>query len=416
VRRYLDSAVVAPVARLLARSGPASHAGTLWVGETGEPQPRAGRVLGRLSAGELDFVLMEGQQKQARRDARHAVRIAEMRRQMDRHLALDRVEQLRSQLQMVQASLNIGGVGSARQRKKGRKRDLRTTEDLARLAQEHHRMQEVLQLAQGSREALVAAEEVSLMALLSGDETVEFLTEAEAADREFQGNLAKLLLAQETHRDEATFIIQEVQPWGAFGLWLMPLLKSLKARGWTAELHVAGEIAKPEDKWHELSPWGPPRSAKKIIERYERKPFNTGLLLRIKGPYAGCLLALEQGLHRFDGRAKGGGHAGLFIQLVAMRYDFEDPKDWTHDEMAPLPDPLHSHHTKTKPIRRHHPGRDRLELLRAAETIFLPLQDYWKRFEEVAIAELLAFETDLDRDRDRFFMGSLEGGGSGVVR
>lgn len=277
-------------------------------------------------------------------------------------------------------------------------------------------MQEVLQLAQGSREALVAAEEVSLMALLSGDETVEFLTEAEAADREFQGNLAKLLLAQETHRDEATFIIQEVQPWGAFGLWLMPLLKSLEARGWTAELHMAGETAKPEDKWHELSPWGPPRSAKKVIERYEGKPFNTGLLLRIKGPYAGCLLALEQGLHRFDGRAKGGGHAGLFIQLAAMRYDFEDPKDWTHDEMAPLPDPLHSHHTKTKPIRRHHAGRDRLELLRAAETIVLPLQDYWKRFEEVAIAELLAFETDLDRDRDRFFMGSLEGSGSGVVR
>ncbi len=413
VRRYLESAVVAPVASLLARCGAPAAGGTLWVGRSEESQPKARRVMGRLQAGDLEFVLFEGQQKQVKRDARHAARIAEMRRRMDRHLALDRVEQLKSQLQMVQAQLNMGGEGSAKQRKKKRKRDVRSSEDLARLRQEHHRMQGVLNKAQSGREALVVAEEVSLMALLSGDETVEYLQEAESADRGFQANLAQLLLAQEGHRDEATFAIQEVQPWGGFDLWLVPLLKSLEARGWQAELHIAGEAAKAGENWHGLSPWGPPRSVKTIIDHCQGagRPLSGGLLLRVRGPYAGCLLALEQGLHRFEGRAKGGGSPGLFIQLVAMRYEFEDPKDWVHDDMAPLPDPLHSHHAKRKPIRRHQVAWDRIELSRADQTVAVPLVEYWARFEEIAVVELLAFERETERDRDRMFQGSLEGGG-----
>ncbi len=409
VRRHLDVALLTPLAQLLARAGAAAHGCTVWVHAEQEVPPRSGRVLGRLTQQGLQLTALEGQQKSARRDARHATQIAQMRRLVDQRLALDRVEQVRARRQMVRAELNVGGLGSAKARKRQQRQDRRRSADLSRLSQEHHRLQEVLQAAESARDELVVAEEVALMAVLAAEETAELYEAAVQATHHFERNLAYLLLAQQPARDEATLIVQPQSPAGALQLWLLPLLQALPARQWQAEVHFAGEAAQAHEKWPALRPWGPGRSAVEARERLQGDACQagTGLLLRVRGPYAGALLALEQGLHRYDGRAKGGGAAELYIKLVALRYVFNDEADWSHAEMAP---PTSAWRPRTKPIRRHRAAHDRLELSRAQTTLVMPLKEYWARFEEVAVADLLSYEADPTRDRDALFYGALEGG------
>lgn len=409
VRRHLDAALLTPLAQLLARTGAAAQGATVWVHADNEPAPRLGRVLGRLTQAGLQLTAVEGQQKSARRDARHATEIAKMRRLVDQHLALDRVEQLRARRQMVRAELNVGGLGSAKARKRQKRQDRRHSADLSRLSQEHHRLQEVLQAAESARDELVVTEEVALMAVLAQEETAELHEAALKATQHFERNLAYLLLAQQPARDEVTLILQPQSPGGALQLWLLPLLQALPSRQWQAEVHFAGEAAQSNEQWPPLRPWGPGRSAAVAHKRLQgdAAQAGAGLLLRVRGPYAGALLALEQGLHRYDGRAKGGGAVEVFIKLVALRYDFVDESDWAHREMAP---PSPGTRPRSKPIRRHRAAHDRLELSRAQTTLVMPLKEYWARFEEVAVADLLMYEADPTRDRDALFFGALEGG------
>lgn len=411
-RRHIDQVVVSPLANLLAKAGAIAQGGTVQVRLLTEADDRTDRLLGKWVQAGLQFRLVAGQQAMARRDARHAARIGQMRRTVERHLALDRVEQLRSHRQLVRAQLNVGGEGSAKARRKRRAQDPRTRQDLGRLSQEHHQLQEVLEAAEASRDALVAAEEVALIALGSGEETLEIYQEAERAEQDFLKNLAYLLLVQQPARDEVTLMLMPVGPQGAYRLWLVPLLGALAARQWQAELHVAGEPARPGEVWPSTSPWGPPRPPKELIDRMQQgdPQSERHLLLRVRGPYAGALLALEQGLHHFEGRAKGGASPGLFVNLIAMRYTFADEQDWSLDAMAPPSATRVAILGKRKPIRRHRAAYDRLELNRAEATLVLPLGEYWSRFEEVVVAELLAFEANPERDRDALFYGALEGG------
>jgi ATP-dependent Clp protease ATP-binding subunit ClpC len=418
IRRHLDDAVAAPLAALLAQAGPLARAGTVVVRAAGEEAKLPGRVLTRHAAGPLELVLVEGQQQQARRDTRHVEEIAALRREVEQLLALDRVEEVRAQQKMVRSQLNRGGEGTARQRRRAMAADRRGAQDLERLGREHHRLQEVLQAAEAAQGALVAAEELALGALLAGEETAGVMDEARSAHRAFMRNLAYLLLAMERRRDEITLHLQEVWPRGAMALWLLPFLDAAEARGWQVELHVPGEHGTAEERWPQLCPWGPGRSPAVMRRRFEEalgagRPgpdFTDGnLLLRVRGPWAGVLLAFEQGLHRFEGRAEEGGSPGLFVRLAALR--FEHPvEEWVRPTLAPLQSTLRSNHARGRPVRLFKAAFDRLELPRAEASLTLPLAAYWSRLEEVVSAELLACERLEGRERDRFFAGHLEGG------
>ena len=416
IRRHLDDAVAGPLAALLAQVGGLAEGATVVVRALQEQDRLPSRILTRAQAGALELVLLEGQRRQARRDSRHVEAIADLRRQVERDLALDRVEQVRAQHKLVRSQLNQGGEGTSKRRRKAR--DRRAALDVAALGKEHHRLQEVLQAAERARDGLVAAEELSLGALLAGEETSELMQEARAAHQGFMRNLAYLLLAMEPRRDEVTLLVQEVSPRGGMALWLLPLFDALQGRGWTMQLHVPGERGGHAEPWPELRPWGPGRAPQQIRRRMqdalrEGRPgadFKDGnLLLRVRGPWAGVLLALEQGLHRFEGRSKDGGAPGLFVRLLALRFEHSE-QDWLRAEMAPLSSPLEGLHARGRPVRRHKAEHDRLELPRAGVTLTLPLGAYWSRIEEVATAELLACEGDEARDRDRLFFGHLEGG------
>ncbi|MCA9550888.1 MAG: ATP-dependent Clp protease ATP-binding subunit [Myxococcales bacterium] len=418
IRRHLDDAVAAPLAGLLAQAGPMARAGTVQVRLQGEEGRLPGRKLTRQLAGALELVLLEGQQLQARRDTRHVETIAELRREVERNLALDRVEEVKAHLRMVRSQLNVGGEGTLKKRRRAMRQDRRTTEDMAALSKEHHRLQEVLHAAEGARDALVAAEELALGALMVGEETAGVMDDAQAAHHGFMRNLAYLLLAMERRRDEITLILQEVSPRGGMALWLLPMLDAAERRGWTVELHVPGERGSATEPWPELVPWGPGRSPDELRRRFDeaakrgepRPDLRDGnLLLRVKGPWAGALLTFEQGVHLYEKHSKDGGSPKLFVRLAAMRFEHPE-KEWRRAELAPLLNPLNSTHARGRPVRTHGREFDRLELARAGVTLTLPLEQYWARIEEVVTAELLACERDVARDRDAFFAGHMEGG------
>ena len=121
-----------------------------------------------------------------------------------------------------------------------------------------------------------------------------------------------------------------------------------------------------------------------------------------RGTEADFLLA-DRGLGAWVGAlsASASAESGFVtLGLVGMAFEPPHPGDWKYDVMAPLPAPSQSNHAKRKPIRRHLPEHHRLELGRAEAQLKLPLSDYWTRFEEVAVRELLAFEEEGATDRD----------------
>ncbi len=433
IRRHIDDSVAAPLARMLAKTGTAANGATAWIransevgGADGSPAGRSrrgtdgpqGRSLGQLSAGPLSFQLTEGHQQRARRDTGHVSRISDLRRSAEKALAYERVEQTRTQRQNVRTQLNAGGEGSARQRKKSLQRAARSAEDHAKLNQEHHRLDEAITRAEVRRDALIHLEEVALMSLLGGEETVGLLDEAVEAYGVFQRELPYLLLAQEPRRDHAMLEVQQVGPPGGFQCWLLPLFDDLERRHWTVEVHVPGEQPDEDDRWPETRCWGPPRTPNQIRPRLKGGPdaqlVDESLLLRVSGPYAGVLLALEQGVHRFDARGHRGATPQLFVDLIAMQVDLPDEEAWNSGPVAPLPHPTQSTHAIQKPIRRHAPKHDRLYLGAAESTIVLPLEQYWRRFEDVAVAELTVYEREPERDRDRLFRGRFERGYGGT--
>ena len=411
IRRHVDDSVAGPLARLLARTGDAARGATVWVGEEDEAPTTSGRSLGRLTSGGLLFWATQGQQKRARRDTHHVRTIVKMRRWVEKQLHLDRVQEVRTQRQNLQAQMNIGGEGGARRRQKALKKAARAERDHAHLSREHHRLNAVLSAAESSRDALVTAEEVALLSLLSGDETLDLVEEADASRRSFLRNLAYLLVAMEDRRDEIMLQVQQVGPPGGFRVWLKSLWAALDKRDWMMDVHLPGERPKDDDPWPRTRPWGPPHDPSQAHDRIfnsDKPP--SSLLLRVVGPYAGVLLALEQGLHKFEGRGKDHDSPMLYVELVGLRTELTREEDWSAPALAPLPSTSQSTHAQRKPIRRHAMRHDRLELARAETTLVLPLEKYWSRFEEVAVAELLRFERDIGASRDDLFRGKFEGG------
>ncbi len=172
-------------------------------------------------------------------------------------------------------------------------------------------------------------------------------------------------------------------------------------------IHIDGGERVAEDQWPADRRWGPPRSieALRAALAAEKRSFR-GIVLRCKGPYAGVLLALEAGLHRFEvpkrpelkGEDDGRGH----VEIRTVAFSFDVPKEaWEHKSLGPpLPSTAPSRR-RGAPVRERRTSEQAVLIAGKRARIDLDPAEYWARLEEIALEHLLLFEREdsgLDRD------------------
>jgi ATP-dependent Clp protease ATP-binding subunit ClpC len=385
MRRHLETHLVAPLARFLGRLGPEAR------GAVVEVAPGPGFELKRRKSGE-----------RGRAQLWLVEQLLALRREVDRWMALDTVESLRDQLSFLAAQLSARmprGVRAEEDRRAARQR--------TELQREHHRLAAVWDKASALRADLEAVEELGLSALLEGEEARPFLDEARELHERFRAHLVSVLLAQEPRRNSVTLLVQEPDGGRAFDRWLLPLLRAAKERGWAVQAHADGD-KDPESGWPEALRWGPARSADWLRERLER-PDRTlrNVVLRCSGELAGALLALEGGLHRWRPEEPGQEPVHLLCLRIALRSELSREELARPELRPPLAGPAAA--LRAAPaVREHDPAEGLLYLLERKRRLELAPEEYWPRFEQIALEHLLHFEEDPELDREDLFTGLLD--------
>jgi ATP-dependent Clp protease ATP-binding subunit ClpC len=373
LRRTLEDELVVPVAELLAREAEGARSATVVAAMDDEGQMRLGLTHGEGPAG-------------GERGRSPFHRIAEQRRAVDAWYHLPPLIQLREQVDFLVAQMNdLARAKKAKARK-------RASALMPKLAADHSRLEELATRLSSRRADLCAVEELAFAGHLAGREEDQQsqLDEALSAVTEFRASLPYALLALHEHRDAATFVLQQPDANDGLARWLLPLFEAARIRGYHLAVHVPVSITQPNAaSWPAGRFWGPPQSAAWAKEKL-RGP-NSALrevLLTVKGPYAGVLLALESGLHRWIASSDRGKTAHLSVTLASMRSELTSAD---HESKLFRPRAMENRATLLRmPAMREHdvPG-ETLRILHGDVALPLP-DDYWAVFEETATEHLIA--------------------------
>ena len=411
LRRHLEDRLVAPVARLLAGLGGAGrevHVRALAPGE--EETEDDERLTGLDDPGGLRFEVLRRRRERGNDQQRDLRDIARLRRQANSLLALGRVEQVREHIDYLLAQINYG------QQRRGHDRDRRDALDIRELQADLHRLSECHGALATAATHLEDTEEMALTALFDGAPLHEMLDEARLAWGQAQRSALRALVTQETRRDAITLRLFETLGQGALDLWVAGMARSARELGWDVSYHVPDDEG-PRGLWPRSRRWGPPRTTGEIIERLQAKTKRpTALLMSVRGPYAGALLALEVGPRAYDRVPGLEARVGLMIELVTMRAVIAD-KEWNHKALA-VPKPV-----DVEPLKKLKPTRQINASDATMWTTMLtdapggntsyqtfPL-DGWPPSavqEDASLGLLLGYERDDAPDRDDLFRGPLD--------
>ncbi len=371
LRRHLEDALVAPVARALSGLTSGREGAEITVRLADEAQTPADE---RHVAGALVFDVKTGRRGAQRRPITDASAIAGMRRlvarEMFRGILSGAHESLELTRHMLRADPGVDGL-------------LQQLRELEGLWSE-------------SSEALAAlqdAEELALHAMLEGEEVPELRDEATRVYRDWARIHVQLALANLPGRDGAWLLVQELDAHRALDVWLPTLLDTLRARGWTLWVHFEGSLRGTQDAWPAGRRWGPPRAGAEVraaLNETNRR-FHA-LLLHVKGPYAGALLGLEEGVVCWKRRH--GEEAHLYVRLVSLGGQALPDDAWADVALAPLSPAEIEVQLKQ--------DYERLVDVRA-DTIYLdcdPVQmsakAYWTGYETIAFEDLWGEDDVLD--------------------
>ena len=314
LRRYVDRALLAPAARLLASAGADGHGGTLTVRAPDEP-PVARAEGSRIGAidGELVVGLYRRSAATGRRMVRSALALGEMRRQTDRDMTIDEVKNVRERIGEIAATLATAG-----ERKEGRSK--LSGADIARHSQQHARLSALLDACARGRADLRVAEELCLDALARDIDAVDLIDGAELQRQQFRRDWFWLRTALRAQRPGATLLVSSPDARMAVTAYVKMLARAASAHGWPIFIHFHNE--KPANwAWH----WGPPRDRAWIEDDFTPNRAQTAALVRIIGQGADLLFGLEAGLHRMHGVA--GEAAHVWVDLLEWRGEILD-EEW----------------------------------------------------------------------------------------
>lgn len=291
LRRHLDSALIAPCARLIARAGSDAHGGTLTVRTRDEVVTRpAGSRIGELipPTAPLTITLWRRAASTGRRMIRSALALGELRRLTDREFGLAAAQAVRAKMGELEATL----ASATRKKLPGN--------EIARLSAEHARLLELYTSCDQARGELHAAEDLCLEALARDIDAMDLVDSAIGRRAAFRSTLFWLLVALRHHSDGAFLLVHSPDARPAVTAWAHMVVTACVHEGWTPTVHLWGETAK---SWFDgRVMWGPPHDANWVAR--ELAAVNPpSLLLRVAGRGANLLLGLEGGLQRFHGLA-----------------------------------------------------------------------------------------------------------------
>ncbi len=378
MRRHLDQQLVVPVARALSAAG---------------PEAQGGRVELILRGGAVTVELHKGSPRTTRNQLYMVRELQAERRAMDGLFRLDAVVQLEEQISFLVAQLSQG------------ERDERGPGALtmANLRGEHHRLDGIWRQAQQLRSALVAAEELALMALFEQQDVVPFVDDANTQLEALRRQMPAVLLALQPKRDDITLVLQEAGAPGGFEQWLLPLLEDAPRRGWVIDGRPAVTSKSSERK----RKWGEPlnlENLKKALVNPERT-FHE-VLLFVHGPNSGVFLAMEAGVHRFQA-AEGSEHQPfLIIRPVAIRSSLSEKELGLPVISPPTPPPLKQ--LRLMPPVRDHLPRGRLELCNGARQMTLGSRGYFPDLELILLEHIDQAERSGGLDREGLFSFELD--------
>ncbi|WP_257445861.1 AAA family ATPase [Archangium lipolyticum] len=366
MRRHLDQRLVVPIARALSSVGPEAQGGQLVIAQRPEG---------------IEVELTRGSPRSAQNQFNQVRELQAERRILDALLRSDAVEQLKEQIAFLVAQLSQGD------------RNPRGPEavPVGKLQSDHSRLEEIWTQAQKLRSALVAAEELALMALFEQQDATPFVEDAHAQGQALRRLMPALLLSLQPRRDALTMILQEAGETRALERWLLPLLADAPRRGWS----VGGRLSETSKGSERTRKWGDVLNAEDL-RRALVDPSRTfhEVLLSVNGTNAGAFLALEEGLHRYPPTEKDE-PVMLTIQPVAT-FTLLHQKELELPAIAPPAQPSLKVLRLTPSIRELHPD-GRLWLCNVERYLLLGDRDY---FQEL---ELILFEHIRHLERRRSF-------------
>jgi len=309
LRRHLDAAVLAPTARLLAKTGAEGHGGTLTVRSPDEQVLRpAGSKLGE-AAGEVVVALWRRASTTGRRLVRSALALGGLRRDTDRELALATAVAVKDKLGELEATLATAA------RKEEGKAGLPGGE-IARLAMEHARLSDRWSSCVAGQAELRVAEELCLEALARDVDAIDLIDAAIFGRHKFRRDLFWLLTSLRPVRPGATLLVHSPDARAAVVAWVKLALEVADHHGWRGSVQLWGETA---PSWR--LPWGPPHDLAWARDQLAAHA-PAAALVRVIGNGADLLLGLEGGLHQFHGLAGAACHA--WVDLVEPRGEFTE--------------------------------------------------------------------------------------------
>ncbi|HYH97259.1 AAA family ATPase [Hyalangium sp.] len=378
MRRHLDQQLVVPVARALSAAGREAQGGRLEI---------------TLREGALAVELHKGNLKTARSQIELVRVLQAERRSMDALFRLDAVVQLEEQIgflvaQLSQSDRDEKGPGAL---------------SVANMRGEHHRLDGLWRHVQQLRSALVAAEELALMALFEQQDVQPFVEDAHAQLQTLRRQMPAVLLALQPKRDDITLIVQAVGETSSLQRWLLPLLEDVPRRRWVVEGRPA-LTSKSSDRKRK---WDEPLGLEALRNRVEAEGGCREVLLSVHGPNAGVFLALESGLHRFNTGGDKEDVPVVIVKPVAMRSRLTD-KELSLPAIGP-PTSAPIHQLRLAPAVREHLPDDWLHLCKNESKLQLEAEDYFRELELVLLEHITHAERSGGLDREELFSFDLDG-------
>lgn len=327
LRRHLDRELVSPLARLLERYS--GGAGTVHVRAPGEELPAA--LERETSAAGLVLALERQRAGAVKSFSAQIERIAALRRQLSRWLALDELVEVRERRDELLGQLNRASAGRSSS-SADQERNQHHLRELESVRREHQRLDRLVVNAEQQANALTRCEDRALAELFADEPCADLEADAEQAYEHALSALFYLLVALRRQRDTVTLLLFGYEDGRVQERWLADLLAYAPSRRWSVELHLPSARSEATCEWFGERYWGPPQRADYVLSTLAR--YRDPVLVRVSGAYAGAQLALEAGVHRqqLDGEPE---PAHLLIEHVLQRVDLT-PAEWVHRNLTPV--------------------------------------------------------------------------------
>ncbi|CAN5909588.1 hypothetical protein BH11MYX2_BH11MYX2_27640 [soil metagenome] len=379
LRRHIDTALLAPASRLLAKAGAEGQGATLTVRAPGENDARPpGSRIGS-DSGALDVALYRRSSTTGRRMVRSALALSALRRQTDRDMSHRLVSTVAVKLNELRSTLaNIQKTTTGRAPMSGK--------EIARLSALYARLEDRFQRAAKLRTELHTAEDLCLDALARDIDAVDLIDGAVLQRNQFRRELFWLMTSLRPIRPGAMLLVHSPDARPAVSAYVRLIVEAATHHGWPAHVHF---FAEQGGNWPSNRPWGPPHDAEWVRHSLTTSRAQPAALVRIAGTGADLLFGLEQGLHRFHGLA--GEAAHVWVDLWEPRAELEDP------EWLALPNPPPPRPPRGEPVRDAVVDGDRTLVF--GEDIEIPWSEIPQRLAECALTRLIsAHEKDKNGD------------------